>query len=264
MRALKLHWPVALALTLAIAILAVFALQPAAAQAVGMAASALSLGALVAQHAYRRIGPIRLAVDRMRLRWISRPEVELNLKASFVLESDDLPLVRDALLDVLANTSPPARLLAEGERAITWSLAGVTIRAAIEPVGDPLPGVGNPCAIEVEFVDVRRTYRAMEEELTDVVGPLLHRVDQALIAAASRKFYVTARFPGPNPYFGLFIAHLDPEAVTQYNVRFFETTSTERDPVSVRRDRIDIAASSARGAEKLARHYLTLTPPRAA
>jgi len=104
----------------------------------------------------------------------------------------------------------------------------------------------------------------MEAELSDSISPLLHKIDQTLKAAVGKKFYVTARFPGPNPYFGLFIAHLDPEAVAQYNIRFFETTSTERDPINIRRDGIDIVTDSAHAAERLARHYLTLTPPRAA
>jgi len=147
MRALRLHWIVVLALVLVAAIVVAFFAWPTARDSVLVVSSAISLAVLVGQHLYRRIGSVRLAIDRIRMRWLTRPEVELNMKASFELGSDDLAAARDALLNVMATTNPPARLLAEGDRAITWTLNGVTIRAAIEPVGDPIPGIDTPFAI---------------------------------------------------------------------------------------------------------------------
>lgn len=263
MRTMRLHWPLILVAVVVLLLAVGHWIWPTASEVFDRLAAVVPLAVLVAQHLYRRIGRVRLAVDRQRFRWISRPELALNLKASYVVSGDDVIAARDGLLATMAGLDPPARKLAEGDRAITWSYSGLTIRAAIEPVGDAFDD-GDSMAIEIEFVDVRRTYRAMELELKETIGALLNKVDGAMPRTAARKFYVTAQFPERNPYFGLFVAHLPPEAVTTYDIRFFETTATERDPVTVRRDGIEIVTSSARSAEALARQYLTLTPPRAA
>lgn len=258
MKALRAHWSAILILAaLAIAV-GVQMVWEGAGRLERIAAAVLTwlpVAAWLSTYAYDRIDRVRLAVDRTIL-WTTNREVRWSLSVEYE-GLDDVWLALKKVTRAVDDVSGSHRLPGSGKDAINWTVDGFTFSARVAASGDPIDGESQ--FLRLELPRVTRGYRGLTAALEHQVGPVLDRLDRDL-QAEGRKFVTRIFFPSENPYFGLFVANVEPEAVTRMDISFFETAGGGRDHVRVHRDYVEVISDNWRAVEVLSRRYLGLVP----
>jgi hypothetical protein len=193
-------------------------------------------------------------VNRWRL-VVTNPESSWGLTVELDVENakTGAAAANEAIADVKSS-----RQLASDAHVTVWTVNDTTVGISGESDTDMLGDDRDHVRIEVPTV--RRAFRGLDSAIQTELAPVLQRVEQA-VHPTHGKYVVRIHFPKVNPYFGLFVADLAPEAVSRFDIECIETDATnEVEVVSVKRDRIEIVASSLLAAQRLSLHYLSLQP----
>jgi hypothetical protein len=254
---LRQHWPLALLAVVVVALFAVFMFAPAASTVRDTAwilLTGIPLVAFLLQYAYAHVPRWRLRVNRWRL-LLTNPESSWGLTVDLDVENakTGAAAANEAIAAVKSS-----RQLASDPHVTVWTVNDTTVRITSESDTDMLGDDRDH--VQVEVPTVRRAFRGLDGAIQTELAPILQRIEQA-VQPTHAKYVVRIQFPKVNPYFGLFVADLAPEAVSRFDIECFETDATDEvDVVSVKRDRIELVASSLLAAQRLSLHYLSLQP----
>jgi hypothetical protein len=152
---------------------------------------------------------------------------------------------------------PTDKQLTANARDVTWAVAGVPLRLAVNAHDDPIEG--RRVFLRMTVPTVSRSFRGWNRVIRDVIGHVIGAVDEAVVPQ-SRKYVSVVRYPRENPYFGLLIQEASAGTVARFEVEFIKQNGPERDVINIRGDQVEIVTSSLRAAENLSLHYLALQP----
>jgi hypothetical protein len=256
--ALRYHWPALLIVIIFALILVAKWLFPSTSSLGSAADDLLTVAVLLtalAQYAYHKIEVFRLAANRVRL-LILNPESTWTLSAEFRVDNPRTAFqeINSALQHHVKSRSDR---LSDSPTKTVWNVNGCTVKVWVANVSDPIEG--DRRILRIDLPSVKRGFRELNSAIGNEVAPLMNRIEE-IIKPEHRKFTVGVRFPVGNPYFGLFVANLNQDAISRFDIEYFESDTVEDDVVTVHRDSIVLITSTLRAAERLSLHYLSLQP----
>lgn len=218
-----------------------------------------SLGVLwgVFVFVYNRWEKAHLFVNRIRY-WITNPtarwDVEIDCSGDF-----RIPGVAEAV-NVLRLEFPDLRKRADNVLAVTAQAEGILIDVALDDERSALGEVRRFGHLVIRFSDVRAGYRE-SRQLVDRVASVVHRIVEA-IPASRVKYSATVKFPGSNPYFGLYTRLIPASRVESFNCVLHPSANGTSGPdtgtVVINKGSVSLSAENPVHWQSLSRKYLAV------
>ena len=101
-----------------------------------------------------------------------------------------------------------------------------------------------------------------EEKLNSKIVPLLE-IFRDFLRPQKTSYTLDVDFQGRNPFYALYIEHLKPEQIDDFNVNLVideYTKGTRGDNVSIKKDKVNIVTSSSNSLALLAKDFIFLSP----
>lgn len=167
-------------------------------------------------------------------------------------------VVEEAIKRILGKRKEASvKTINPGTRQITL-VGGPTLEIThIKPLTIADRTVQQQACIEVLIRNYRVGYKQAAHAIRREIMPLLEDISSAL-QASDAKYTMTVNFDkNNNPFFGLYLAHFNPEKVSSFFVRLKINEYEPNDTVLVSSDKIAINAFSQNALQNLALEFLT-------
>ncbi len=115
-------------------------------------------------------------------------------------------------------------------------------------------------SLDITLFEQQVSYRRSRRVLEDTLIPLVEQIRNEF-SPSSTNYSLRVRFDGTNPFFGLYLQHLRPDLVNEFQFEFKLPLSQATDHVSVSKTAMVVTSTSIEGFRQGVRAGLAFQPP---